>query len=154
MTVIVDIPTAIAQIVTHCTAAGAALSVPITDIARADPLPSGRCGRVWWGGEIAPPGMPGNRVLNGELVGHIVNITFFWPVADQGTTVTASRDSEVEALAKDIRTRLQGDSQLGDTVYDLDVNYAVTQFALYAGTVFRTLEIDVHLSYDEYPRNP
>jgi len=150
----VNFSAALSTIVTHATAAGTAVTPAITDVANADPVPRGRCIRVWYGGETDAPEFPGSHVLSGELVGEIVNITAFWPVGDAAETLAANRDAQVYALADALRSNLQADSTLGGNVTDLAINHAVNDFVGIGNTAYRILELELILSFNEYTRSP
>ena len=49
-----DFDSTAAAITTHVTAAAAALTNPIVDVAYAHPIPTGRCVRIHYVGEVAP----------------------------------------------------------------------------------------------------
>jgi hypothetical protein len=152
---VANIPAAIAVVVGHCTAAGAALANPITDVANADPIPhSGRSIRVWWSGEADPIKRGAPRTINAELVGELVTITMLWSVSDAGETMAAARDAEVFALKSDLRTRLHGDVQLGGNVTDLELSYAVSDHLVYDGGLYRHVELVLTLDFSEYPILP
>lgn len=136
-------------IVAHALAAGTA--VGITDVQRGDPLPKGRCGRVWYGGEDDAPAFPGSRVLDGELIGEIVHIDFFWPISAGSETPAKARDVEVRAVKHALRTAILGDSTLGGKCTDLLLDHAQSQFVAFDNTAFRTLEMTLTLSFVEYP---
>lgn len=147
---ITDFDGAMDVVVTHCVTAAASLTSPITDVQRGDPLPKGRCGRIWYGGEDDPPSMAGNRVLNGEIVGEVIHIDFFWPISVGSETPAKSRDIEVRALKHALRTAILADSTLGGKCMDLLLTHAQSQFVSFDNTAFRTLELELTLSYVEY----
>ena len=112
-----------AAIVIHAAAAAAALTNPILDARAAFPVPKGRCVRVYYGGEVAPVRMGGNRTLNSELVGQRTLIGIWLPVTVNDEDVAAVIDAELQAFAHDLRTRILGDSQLGGQATDLELGY-------------------------------
>lgn len=153
---ITNFPACMAQILTHTVAAAGTLTKPITDVAQGNPIPTGRCGRVWYGGEMDAPAFPGSKVLTGDLIGEMVHITFFWPLQGaSGTTVAASVDADIYALKHQLRTLIQNDSTLSGNCTDLDFPYMTSDvWQNVDGTDFRTLDATIVLSYAEYPTNP
>jgi hypothetical protein len=102
-----------AVILTHATAAGAALTVPLLDVAIAFPLPADRRVRVYYGGEADPAKMGGRWTLNSEMVGKVTLIAAFWAINALNEDLAVVIDAEMEAFGHELRTRLDGDAQLG-----------------------------------------
>lgn len=140
-------------LLSHCREAANDLDNGFKDVAFGHPLPgaTGRSIRLYYGGEVEPPKMPGARVLNAELVGERLVIVTFWPLSNSRETYARTVETEVRALKHGLRTRIQGDAQLAALVFDLSLEYAEVDWGVVAGTVYRTLEIGVLLSYEEYP---
>lgn len=111
-----------AAILTHAQAAGAALTIPITDVAIGFANPQGRCIRVYWGGEVEPEKMGGRYTLNSEMIGQKTIIGVFFPVTTLSTDLAASIDADMASLAHQFRTRFNGDAQLGGTQTDLSLS--------------------------------
>lgn len=138
--VISNLDTVIANIVAHAVTVGAAQTPPITDVARADPVPRGRSCRVWWAGEVPPPGFgQAPSVLNGQLVGERVLVGWFWPVGDSSEVLASNRDKEVWAVNDAFRAAIQADSTLSGTCTDLDVQYAANDYVASNGALWRQL---------------
>lgn len=156
MTALSDVQAAIAQIGTHVTAAGAALTNPITDVARAHPVPtSARCIRWWYDGEADPAKLGAKRTLTDEMQGFSVQIVAFWSMATQGTILAADVDDEALALTIQINQRIIGDGQLNAHCTDLSILAANTGFIGIGGGSWRTLEIEVIPQFvDLYPIAP
>lgn len=146
-----DIPAALVVLQAHLVAAGGALTDPIQNVDRGLPT-GGRMIRYYWGGEVVPPGMGGGeaRVLNGQMVGQRFIIAATWPLTNLSVEMVTSMDSEMQTLAGQIRTRIQGDSQLGGNVTDLDLGYGQpdTKAINHADHVVMLWDLD--LSYVEY----
>jgi len=138
-----------AAILTHATAAGAALTNPITNVAIGFATPTGRCIRVYWGGEIEPRHIA-NRTLTSELIGQRTIIGAFWPVTTLSTDQAAVIDAEMAALANELRTRLDGDAQLGGTQTDISLELGTPDFVTIGGTRFLAVFWDVIGDYFEY----
>lgn len=145
-----DIPAALVVLQAHLLAAdAAALSDPFLDVDRG--LVTGpRQLRYYWSGEVAPPRMPGQRVLNGELVGQRFRIAASWPTSDLSLAQITVIDTEMQLLTGQIRTRIQGDSQLGGNVTDLDLGYFEPDMVLVSNVRLIILAADLDLSYVEY----
>ena len=148
-----DLATAISTIVTHAAAAAAAVDSTWTDVADAEPIPTGqRSIRVAYAGTSAPARMDERYTLNSEMVGEQVMIAAFWAMADLSTTNGARRNLEARTLADELRTRLNGDATLGGTVTDLAVGDAQTDWPVINGTQYRAMRWVVTLDYSEYTR--
>jgi hypothetical protein len=139
-----------AAILVHALAAGAALTVPITDVAIGFALPTGRCVRIYWGGETEPRHMGANRTLTSELIGQRTIIGAFWPVTTLSTDQAAVIDAEMAALAHELRTRLDGDAQLGGTQSDISLDLGTPDFVTIGSARFLAVFWDVIGDYFEY----
>jgi hypothetical protein len=144
-----DIPAAIVVLETHLVAAGAALTVDILDVDRGL-LTGGRQIRYYWSGEVEPPNMGGTRVLNGELVGQRFTVAASWPLSDLSVQLVEAIDTEMQLLAGQIRTRIQGDSTLGGNVTDLDLGYAEPELLTISNARHVVLHWTLDLAYVEY----
>ncbi len=144
-----DIPAALVVLQAHLVAAGAALTDPLLDVDRGV-LTGGRTIRYYWSGECEPPKMPGPRVLNGELVGQRFTIAACWPLTDLSVEQVTALDIEMQSLAGQVRTRIQGDSQLGGNVTDLDLDYGEPSMLTIAGARHVVMEWQLDLAYVEY----
>lgn len=147
-----DIPAALVVLATHLTAAGAALTDPILDVDRGLPT-GGRMIRYYWGGEVDPPKMP-TRVLNGDVVGQRFEIVATWPLTDLSPEQVTVIDTEMQLLAGQIRTRIDGDSQLGGNVADLELANATPESATISNARHVALRWTLDLSYVEYALAP
>lgn len=149
---ITDLDGCINAIVTHAVAAGTVVNPPITNIERGDPIPAGISGRVFWQGEVPPPGFGSSpNVLNGQLVGERIGIAIFVPISSSDATMAVNRDADLWAFWNALRAALQADSNLGGNCTDMDVQYATVDYLQITGTTYRVLMADVDLSYIEYP---
>ena len=138
-----------AAILVHALAAGAALTVPITDVAIGFALPTGRCIRIYWGGEVEPRHIA-NRTLTSELIGQRTIIGAFWPVTTLSTDQAAVIDAEMAALANERRPRLDGDAQLGATQTDISLDLGTPDFVTIGSTRFLAVFWNVIGDYFEY----
>lgn len=128
-----------AAVLAHCVAAGAGLTPPLEDVKAAFPLPTGRCIRVYYGGETEPPRMTGTTVLNAELVGKVTYIAAFWPVTTLSTELAASIDTDMEALSHSIRGRINGDTNLGGYASTAVLEYGEPDIIIVANARYATL---------------
>ena len=152
-TPITNLDTCIDNIVAHARTVAAAISTPITDVARADPVPKGRSIRVWWSGETVPPGYGAEHpaVLNGDLIGELVNVGCFWPIGDSAEVLASNRDKEVWAVVNALRAGLQADSTLSGTCTNLDVGFIANDYVVSNGSLWRFILVPVSLAFIEYP---
>lgn len=144
-----DIAAALVVLNTHLVAAGAALTDPILDVDRGL-VTGGRMIRYYYAGEAAPPHMDGPRVLNGTMVGQRFYIDAAWPLSGLSVEQVTAIDAEMQVLAGQIRTRIQGDSQLGGNVTDLDLEYAEPDVVTIANARHVVLHWQLDLAYVEY----
>lgn len=145
-----DIPAAIDVLKAHLVAAGAALPDPMLDVDRGLPATRGRQIRFYWGGEVVPPRMGGPKVLNGLMVGQRFVIVALWLLTDLSEELVTAIDAEMQLLAGEIRTRIQGDSELGGNVTDLDLGYGEPDVVLIANARHIAMRWDLDLAYVEY----
>lgn len=140
------------EILTHARAAAAAVDAKWTNVAVGVRNPDGKCVRIYYGGEVAPPNMGDDpRVLNGLMVGERVYIVAFWPLTSIGTSEYAKVDDEMYAWKHQLRTRLQADSQLNGKSADLDLEYAQPDIDTFSNQRFALLASELTVSYTEYP---
>jgi hypothetical protein len=144
-----DIPAALVVLATHLVAAGAALTDKLLDVDRGLPT-GGRQLRYYWGGEVEPPAMDGPNVLNGSMVGERFIIAATWPLSDLSVEQVTAIDTEMQALAGEIRTRILGDFSLGGNVTALALEYAEPDVVTIANARHVALRWQVDLSYIEY----
>lgn len=147
-----NIAAALAVLETHLAAAGAALTDDLLDVDRGF-LTGGRQLRYYWSGEGVPVrmGTENGNVLNGRMIGQRVKIAASWPLGDLDIETVTAIDTEMQTLAGEIRTRIQGDSQLGGNVVDLDLQYAEPDVVTISNARHVVLAWDLDLSYVEYP---
>jgi hypothetical protein len=148
-----DIPAALVVLEAHLVAAGAALTDDILDVDRGL-LTGGRQIRYYWSGECEPPNMGGTRVLNGELVGQRFTIAACWPLSDLSVELVEAIDVEMQLIAGEVRTRIQGDSTLGGNLTDLDLGYGEPDALLISGSRHVVLQWQLDFAYVEYAIAP
>jgi hypothetical protein len=142
-------------ILVHTVAAAAAVSAEWTDVQIGAPIPRGnRCVRLFYGGEVQPVRMGGQRVLNGELVSESIMLVAFWalPSLDEGSV--KALDDEAYDFKHQLRTRVLGDSQLGGTATDLEMSYANPDFLVIGGARWMVLEVEFTSDFTEYTLAP
>lgn len=146
-----DIPAALVVLQAHLVAAGGALTDPILDVDRGV-ITTGRMLRYYWAGECPPPhmGAENGRVINGQMVGQRFYIDAAWPLSNLNVAQITAIDIEMQALAGQIRTRLQGDSTLGGNVTDLDLEYGEPDVVTLTGGRHVILHWQLDLAYVEY----
>lgn len=145
-----DIPAALVVLQAHLVAAGAALTDPLLDVDRGLLTTRGRACRYYWAGECEPPRMGGRRVLNGEMVGQRFHIDAAWPLSDLSEELVTAIDVEMELFAGQVRTRIQGDSQLGGNVTDLDLDYGTPAVVSIGSARHVVMQWQLDLAYVEY----
>lgn len=142
---------ALAQIVTHAAAAGAALSNPVLDVAAGAPLPTDdRCVRVFYAGESEPAHMGAGTTLNSRLISERIEL-YLW-IRLSGLTVQeiASVESELYTFKHELRTRVLGDSQLGGMSTDLEMDLCVTDWVTVGTSRYRLLTTAFTTDFAEY----
>lgn len=145
-----DIPAALVVLEAHLVAAGAALGDDILDVDRGL-ITGGRQLRYFWSGECPPPHMTGPDVLNGKMVGQRFTIAASWPLSDLTVEAVEVFDSEMQTLAGEIRTRLQGDNDLGNHIESLDLEYGEPTEVVISGARYAVMAWQLDLGYVEYP---
>lgn len=139
-----------AALLTHAQAAGAALTNPITDVLLGFANPKGRCIRIYWGGETEQEKMGGRYTLNSEMIGQRTIVAAFLPITTLSEDLAAAIDAEMTALAHELRTRFNGDAQLGGTQSDLTLNMAEPDFVTFGNTRYVVVFWEVIGDYFEY----
>jgi hypothetical protein len=150
---VANISAALAVLETHLIAAGGALTDPLLDVTRGLPT-GGRQVRYYWGGEVEPVSMGGRNVLNAEMVGQRFIIAALWPLTDLSPELVTSIDAEMQVLAGEVRTRIDGDSQLGGNVTDLELGYGEPDDVTISNARHVALRWYLDLSYVEYAVGP
>lgn len=146
---------AIAAIVVHATAAGAAGTPPILDVAIGGPLPvSTRCVRIFYGGETDPAKMGGGSTLNSRMIGERITLILWIAVSNLSQQEIDAVETELYAFKHELRTRVLGDSQLGGVATDLEMAPCVPDYVTYGNTRYRTLETEFTTDYAEYSIAP
>lgn len=140
-----------AAILVHATAAGNALTPAMPALA-AFPLPKSRCIRVYYGGEADPVKMGARWTLNSEMVAKRTMIAAFWPITNLSEELAAKIDAEAEAFGHDLRTRLDGDAQLGGATTDSALLDASPDIFNIGGAKFLGVVWEHLAEYIEYPR--
>lgn len=147
--------TALAQLVTHATAAGAALTNPILDVAVGGPLPdSERCVRLWYGGEIDPAHMGAQRTLNSRMIGERIVLMLWIKLSGLTVQEVAAVETELYDFKHELRTRVLGDSQLGGANTDLEMTLADPDWATVRDMRYRTLAVEFNTDFIDYPVAP
>lgn len=144
----------LAALLTHATAAGAAITPKVTDVAIGLPLPRGRCIRLFWDGEQLPVRMGGQRDLTGELVSDRITAALFMPVSTSSEAQYSQTLTEMYAFKHEMRTRVLGDSQLGGQSTDLEMEYAAPDFAVFGQALYAVVNCTFVLDFSEYPIAP
>jgi hypothetical protein len=141
-----DMTDVLEAIETHAKAAGVALADPMTDVCIGLPYPRGRCGRVFWSGEVIPaPQMPSRFSLNGEVIGDQVIVRFFWPIRSADEAAHKGRAVEMFAVADSLRGLLDGDLTLGGAVNTLQVEASVSDLVLFEGAPWAQVDVPVQV---------
>jgi hypothetical protein len=141
-------------ILVHAAAAAAAADATWTDVAIGLARATGRCVRVFYGGEAAPARMGGARVLNGELVSETVIVAAFLPLADSSIGAYKAAEDQAFAFKHELRTRVLGDSQLGGASTDLLMSYAVPDVVVSNNARWLVLEAEFTTDFTEYTLAP
>lgn len=141
-------------IVAHCSAAGATLTPPLTDVAAAFPWPAGRCIRVYYGGEDDPPRFVGRTTLGSEMIGKATLIAAFFPLTLMSSDLAAAIDTDMEALSDQLRSRLTGDATLGGACIDSLLEYAEPNIVTAGNTRYAMVMWRVLTAGAEYTRAP
>lgn len=139
-----------AAVLTHAGTAAAAVSPAITDVKSAFPLPTGRCVRVYYGGEADPVKMGARWTLNSEMIAKRTMIAAFWPISNMSAELAASIDAEAEAFGHALRTALDGDAQLGGACADSSLLDAAPDIFNINGTRFLGVVWEFLSDYIEY----
>lgn len=140
-------------VLVHAKAAALAADSKWTDVAIGLKTPTARCVRLYYGGEGEPPHMgeaEKGRVLNGQMIGERLMVVAFWPLTSTSVSAYKAIDNEMYDWKHELRTRLQGDSQLGGTATDLDLEYAEPDIYVFGGARFVVLMSELRISYTEY----
>jgi hypothetical protein len=144
-----DIPAALGVLQTHLEAAAAALTDTSFDVDRGI-LTGGRQVRYYWSGETDAPRFESRFDLTGELVGQKFTIAAAWPLNDLTPELATAIDVEMELLAGQIRTRLDGDLDLGNHIDNHLLGFAQQDVVLIGNARFVILEWDIDMAYVEY----
>lgn len=149
-----DVPAALVVLQAHLVAAGGALTDPLLDVDRGLLTTRGRALRYYWAGEANPAEMGASQTLTSELVGQRFIIAASWPLTDVSEELVTALDVEMQLLAAQIRTRIDGDSTLGGTVTDLTLGYCEPDIATIANARHIILTWELSLAFIEYTVAP
>jgi hypothetical protein len=142
---------AIAAIVTHATAAGAAVTPTILDVAIGPPLPTTtRCVRIFYGGETEPAKMGAGSTLNSRMIGERIVLILWIAVSNISQQEIDAVETELYTFKHELRTRVLGDSQLGGMSTDLEMSLCEVDYPIVANTRYRTLETEFTTDFAEY----
>jgi hypothetical protein len=139
-----------ARLLTHARTAGAALTPPLTDVQLGLPVPTGRCARVWYGGETDPKRMGGRLTLNSEMVGQVTMIAAYWPLTALEPELARTIDAEAQAFAHALRTAIDGDISLNGTADNTTLGDAVPDYPTLGNTRYFMFAWEATTDYIEY----
>lgn len=126
---------------THLVAAGAAITPAITDVGWGQPgAPTSTCIRYWYEGEGDSPKMA-PRTLTDATVFEAIRIAAYWPVATRDKAPAAALDTRVQLFVRQVKNRLNGDSQLGGAVVDIELGNASAGWLTVGDAAWRSVEI-------------
>lgn len=144
-----DVATGLTVLAGHLTASGAALTRPILNVSRGFATGPG----LWyyWSGEIDPTTIMGARnTLTSEMVGERFEIAALWAITNVGADLIAIYDADMQTLAGQVRTRIDGDSQLGGNVADLLLGDATPDVVVISNVRYLAVRWTLDLAYVEY----
>jgi hypothetical protein len=144
-----NIPAALVVLQAHLVAAGGALTDPLLDVDRGVLATRGKQIRYYWSGEVEAPRMD-RWTLSSELVGERFIVAAAWPLQDLSEELVTALDVEMQALAGQIRTRLDGDASLGGNIDNLVLGFGTPDITPIAGARHVVMEWELDLSYVEY----
>lgn len=98
---------------THLTAAGAAVSPTITNIAQGERASGQRRIDYWFVSVGDPSRMSNGETLSDRMLGVEVMVRVYVPVADRRESLNASIEADLYAISVDIVSRVMGDFTLG-----------------------------------------
>lgn len=148
-----NLPSGLSVLASHLVAAGAALTDPLLDVDRGLPT-GGKKIRYFWAGEFEPPRMPYAESLDSELVGQRFNIAALWPLSDLDPALYAALDIEMQLLAGQVRTRIDGDSTLGGNVTGLKLRYGEIDVLTIGNARHLTIQWELDIAFLEYTLAP
>lgn len=140
----------VAAIKTHATAAGAAVTPPLLDVAVGAIPPTTRCIRIFYGGEVAPERMSEGLTLNSQMIAERIVVAAYIAVSTLSAQELEAVETELYTLKHELRTRILGDSQLGGQSTDLVMTLAAPDYIEHGNTRYRTLEVEIIPEYVEY----
>ena len=145
----------LSAIKTHAVAAGAALTNPILDVAVGPPTPgTGRCVRIFYAGEAESARMGAGLTLNSRMIGERIAVICWIAVSNLGEQEIEAVETELYAFKHELRTRIQGDSQLGGASTDLEVGLFEPDYLAYGNARYRTVECEIVTDFTEYTIAP
>lgn len=125
-----------------------------TDVAVGFPVGKGRCVRIFYGGERRPVRMPDNETLNSEMVAQAFVIRAYWPTPETATKRQRVQEGEIAAFVGSLRTRINGDKQLGGANTDLTLGLAEVDQVVISGIKYTIADAEVLIDFDEYTKAP
>ncbi len=115
----------------------------------------GRSVRIFYGGEREVERMgPDDETLNSEMVAQAIVIRGQWPIPGTDPKEHRRLEGEMGAFIKSLRTRINGDKQLGGACTDLTLSLAVVEQAVIAGTQYAVVDCEALIEFDEYSIAP
>lgn len=136
-------------ITVHAVAAAAAVDSNFTDVAIGMPLPRARCVRIFYGGERDPEKMGAQRTLNSRLTAESILLRAFWPVSDYLAARGRALFGEQRSFVVQLRTRIEGDSQLGGKSADLSMHLAEPDDVVLGTTHYAIVDVEFVVDYHE-----
>lgn len=144
-----NIPAALVVLQTHLEAAAATLTDNTFAVDRGI-VTGGRQLRYYWSGETDAPRFDSRFDLTGEIVGQRFTIVASWPLGNLTPALATAIDIEMELLAGQIRTRLDGDSELGGNIDNHVLQFAQQDVVMIGNARHVVLEWDIEMAYVEY----
>jgi hypothetical protein len=138
----------------HAVTAGQAVQPVLSDVDIAFPLPKGRCVRLYWGGEVAPEFMGGDRTLNSQMVSDRIVVALMLPVSSASEAVAKSYVWEVTTFVRAFRRAVLADSSLSGLAAGIDMGHAAPDFTAIGGAWWLTVDIDFVVDFEEYDTGP
>lgn len=142
----------LAAIKTHATAAGAACTPAILDVAVGAAIPNTtRSVRLFYGGEAEPERMGAGLTFNSRMIGERIVVVLYIAVSNLSEQEIEAVETELYAFKHELRTRILGDSQLGGQSTDLTMSLFEPEYEVTGNTRYRMLMTEIIPEYVEYP---
>jgi hypothetical protein len=97
---------------------------------------------------------PDNETLNSEMVAQAFVIRAYWPTPETATKRQRVQEGEIAAFVGSLRTRINGDKQLGGANTDLTLGLAEVDQSVISGTKYTIADSEVLVDFDEYSIAP